>query len=233
MNVVHLWHVILDDFIEKDQELIKILSADEVKRAERFRFMIHRQHFIVARAFLRKILNLYTHEPAEALVFSYSEQGKPYLKSNPLNLHFNVSHSHNVAVFAITLQKEIGIDIEKVESHFNEAIAKRFFTLVEYQQLSALSKEQQIIAFYKIWSRKEALIKALGGELYALINKFTVNVHQNSELISFNYRQQKEVFHVETIDIVPHYQCAVAMLNPIERIEFWQWQKSGIISIRK
>lgn len=233
MNVVHLWYVILDDFIKEDQELIKLLSEDEIKRAERFRFRIHREYFIVARAFLRKILNLYTQKPPQKLSFLYGEHGKPYLSHHSFNLHFNVSHSHNVAIFAITSHKEVGVDIEKVEPHFNETIAERFFTMEEYQQLILLPKEEQVIAFYKIWSRKEALIKALGGELYKLINKFTVDLHKNRELITFNYGNQQNIFHVETVEISPAYQCAIAMLKPLERIELMRWEKSGISAMKK
>ncbi len=231
MNVVHLWYIILDDFTDKHQELAHLLSIDEKKRSERFRFITHRQRFIIARAFLRKILSLYTKETPQQLIFLYNNHGKPYLKNNPLNLHFNVSHSHNIAVFAITIQKEIGVDIEKVELRFNEAIAKRFFTVEECQQLMALPEKERVVGFYKIWSRKEALIKALGAELYLLINKFTVNLHKNIELIQFNYHDQQAMFHVENIDLQKNYQCAIAIEKPLEHIQCWQWQKQGIISI--
>src|SRR5260221_13237392 len=90
-NIVQLWHAILSDFNELDQFLINLLSPDEIERANRFRFAIHRQRFIISRGLLRKTLSLYTGIPPEQIVFSYGSHGKPYLKESPLQIQFNTS----------------------------------------------------------------------------------------------------------------------------------------------
>jgi 4'-phosphopantetheinyl transferase len=89
-NTVHLWRVWLNDFNIKVQNLTDLLSQDEKARATRLHFDIHRERFIIARAFLRKILHLYTGISPELIQFIYGRHGKPSIN---YPLQFNVSHS--------------------------------------------------------------------------------------------------------------------------------------------
>ncbi len=116
-------------------EFSSLLSTEEMVRAERFRFLEHRQRFILSRGILRQILSQYLHQPAESISFTIGEQGKPYLQDNPISLQFNLSHSADIAVYAFTLGNEIGVDIEKVDSEVNFAVADRFFSESENQQI--------------------------------------------------------------------------------------------------
>ena len=110
------------------------LHADERARAERFHFQSDREHFIVARGALRAILGFYLKRAPECLSFRYSSHGKPALalESGEDPIHFNMSHSHGVALYAVTCGREVGIDLEFIRSDLEvEQIAERFFSRQE------------------------------------------------------------------------------------------------------
>lgn len=224
---MHLWRALLTDFVTIEHILHQLLHADELYRAQRFRFPLHRQRFIISRALLRKTLSLYTGTPPESINFTYGPHGKPYLDTNPLRLQFNVSHSHDMAIFALTVNKEIGADIEQVENRFKEGVAKRFFTDQEFSELIELPENQRASAFYRIWSRKEALIKALGEGLYGPIKDFSISLKNEAEPILLHYDKRDYQFAIHSFQTHPDYQAAFATEIPIEEINHWQWTQSG------
>lgn len=203
-NFVHLWRAKLSDFNAKQDYLVSLLSPDEVKRAERLRFAVHKERFIIARGLLRKILGLYVDTPPVDIQFNYGKHGKPYLVNQPIQ--FNVSHSHDMAVYALTMRHEIGIDIEKVENHFKMDIAERFFNKEEFLELMHLPEVERPQAFYRMWAHKEAIIKLLGLGLYANISEN----HNNPYL-------------VHSFTIHPDYEAAFAIQSPFEQVLFWEW----------
>ncbi len=218
-NTAHIWRLFLPDFSKEALNLAKLLTDDERARAERFHFPIHQERFTITRGLLRKTLHLYTGIAPQALIFDYGEHGKPYLANNNSDLRFNVSHSHDMAVFAFTIHNEIGIDIEKMEASFKESVAKRFFSSSEYHELMQLTEVERIMAFYKIWSRKEALIKTLGKGLYTPLDSFSVSSQKDTQVVLCN----AEHYLVKNIDINPDYQAAFATSEPVTDIIEWQW----------
>ncbi len=164
-NELHVITISLD--LKEDQILLllRYLSKDEKERAFRFKFEKHQRRYIAARGSLRKILagqlNL---EPSE-IDLKYSKQGKPQIsaKQNKKNIHFNLSHSHELAIIGLTLNKPVGIDIEYLTDKKDHlGLAKRFFSNKEYEIISSLPKDNQNDAFYRVWTRKEAYLKATG-----------------------------------------------------------------------
>ncbi len=226
-HTVHLWRVALTDFATQEKELLSLLSPDEVQRAERFRFNIHRVRYLTARAMLRKILSLYINIAPEKIIFSYGKRGKPYLRDNPLDLQFNLSHSEDMAVYALTQQEEIGVDIEKMSAEYKESIAKRFFSSQEYLQLAALSKQEQIVGFYHLWARKEAVIKALGEGLFAPLADFSVSAQEKVETLVLTHAQKEHSYHIESFNVHPDYQAAFATSQTVENIFYWEWTLTG------
>jgi len=219
----HLWLAKLSDFTIAEQSLLALLSPDEAERALRFHFPLHRQRFIIVRGLLRKTINLYTGIEPEKITLSFGRHGKPYLQNNPLNLQFNVSHSDNLAVFALTIQQEIGVDIEKMEPYFNKAVAKRFFSPQEYTQLMALSTDERIKGFYQIWTKREAIIKALGEGLFTSSADFSVSLRQTKESIMVIHLKHEYSYHVESFLVPNDYQAAFSTLEPIENIVYKKW----------
>lgn len=185
-NEVHIWRSPLDSSPSILNQLQTYLSDDEQDRAARFRFDHHRHHFIVGRGLLRVLLGHYVQQAPHLLVFEYGDRGKPSLQmqgsqrsqgsQRPLgsdsmsqNLQFNVSHSGGVALYAIALNRRVGIDLEELRPMPNAAqLAQRFFTQREYAQLMAQPLDQHDLAFFRGWTRKEAYLKATGEGLAGL-----------------------------------------------------------------
>ncbi|MEM9218639.1 MAG: 4'-phosphopantetheinyl transferase superfamily protein [Cyanobacteria bacterium P01_F01_bin.150] len=182
---VHIWRSPLETSPTLLAQLHAYLSEDEQARAARFRFDHHRHYFIVGRGILRVLLGQYMHQHPQNIVFEYGDRGKPQLADSTVRdqdfrsqgsqrtlgsgLEFNVSHSGGVALYAIALDRRVGIDLEKLRPMADAAqLAQRFFTEQEYQQLLAQPTDQQELAFFRGWTRKEAYLKATGEGLGGL-----------------------------------------------------------------
>jgi 4'-phosphopantetheinyl transferase len=174
---IDIWRVCLDPGELPPHDLI--LSRDEAARASRLHFEHDRRRFVNCRTALRIILGRYldTH-PAEVR-FQYEKNGKPELASsqNSCDLRFNVSHSGEWALIAITSGRALGVDIEKVRPMSNHLeIAGRFFSARELEEILAVSEPRRQDAFFACWTRKEAFLKAIGAGLSYPLSKFSVSV---------------------------------------------------------
>ncbi len=113
------------------------------------------------------------------LRFCYRKYGKPALTDtcNEMPVYFNLSRSEGLALYAFTRAHEIGVDIECVHDAWEiETIAKQFFSAAETHVLHALPEGEKKNAFFKLWTRKEALIKAIGDGLHRPLNTFAVSL---------------------------------------------------------
>lgn len=176
---VHVWQLDLNLSIATIQSLLPTLSEDEKLRAERFYFQKDRDHFIVGRGLLRQILSSYLGREPNNFSFCYNQYGKPALNAVDGNeqVCFNLSHSHGLALIAVTLNRQIGVDLEYIRSDFScEEIAERFFSPKERAILRLFSTEMKAEAFFTCWTRKEAFVKALGKGLSFPLNEFDVSL---------------------------------------------------------
>jgi 4'-phosphopantetheinyl transferase len=219
-NTVHLWRASTAISDEEEREFRAILSADELERADRFIYPIHRKRYIAARGMLRQLLAYYMDILARDITFLYSHYKKPYLANT--NLQFNLSHSHDMAVFAFTQQFPLGVDIEKIENSFKESVAERNFSEKEFSQLMALPEDERIPAFYWIWSRKEALVKAVGEGLHVPLKSFSVSLQEREEQLHFEY-DSHSLWHLESFIAHPDYQSAFVTPQPVNKILYWDW----------
>lgn len=189
---VHIWCTDLNLPTELLTNLAGNLSLDERQRAERFYFEPDKKKFIACRGLLRIILSYYLNLAPDRLEFTYSLQGKPEL--NNTQLCFNVSHSHNLAVYAIALNRSVGIDLEYLRQIPNvQQLAERFFSPDESTMINTLNKEEQQEFFFRLWTIKEAYLKATGEGLAGLQKiavSFTqenaVNLYQTQDNILLN-----------------------------------------------
>jgi 4'-phosphopantetheinyl transferase len=168
---VHIWRARLDWPTEQLDQFALLLSPDEQKRANRFRFPRDRQRFIAGRGILRLILSCYLPIAADRLEFSYSLRGKPSL--NPLQaatpLTFNLSHSNQIALYAITCDRFVGIDVEYNRPLQDlDQLAQRFFLPSETALLYQCPLEHRHALFFRLWTCKEAYLKATGEGLTGL-----------------------------------------------------------------
>ena len=156
-----------------------VLSDAERQRASRFAFDRDRRRFMVARAQLRELLAVRLGVPPESIELAYGERGKPALGQHfaASDLRFNVSHSGDVAVYAFSRGREIGIDVEAVRTIRDaDDIAARFFSRRENEAYLALDPCDKPLGFFNCWTRKEAFIKALGHGLYQPLDSFEVSL---------------------------------------------------------
>lgn len=163
---VHVWIAHLSTLsISQKEALKKILTHNELQKFDRFHFQADRERFLLGRAGLKGILARYLGKPPIDIIFEVDEFGKPYLIDK--TLHFNISHSNDIVVFAISHSKTVGIDVEVCQSKINYlGIGQQFCTASELRQLSQLSDKERHVAFYRCWTRKEAFVKAIGMGLY-------------------------------------------------------------------
>jgi 4'-phosphopantetheinyl transferase len=155
---VDVWCVELD-FAPHGLE--SLLSRDELERADRFRSDRDRRRFVVAHGTLRAILGSRMSVDPGAIEFSAAADGKPKLRTG--GLQFNLAHSGELAVVAVTEDRAVGIDVEVMRTvRDRDRLAARLFTEQESSVYSAKTEPQRDRAFLEIWTRKEAVLKAIG-----------------------------------------------------------------------
>jgi 4'-phosphopantetheinyl transferase len=167
--------------------LVRFLSADERGRAGRFAFERDRRRYIVARAWLRQLLGERLGVAPESLRFVYQPHGKPALARcrGRRDLRFNVSHCGEVAAYAFVESREVGVDLEQVrELPDADDIAKRFFSPGERAAYLCLPQRERPRGFFHCWTRKEALVKALGAGLSHPLEAFDVSASRRGWTLS-------------------------------------------------
>lgn len=161
---VHLWPCLIAQHRHRLPEFESSLSPDERARAATFRFQKDRDCFVVSRGLLRSLLGRYLDEDPGWIRFSYNPCGKPFLARShrTANIRFNLAHSHGAAVFAFAIEREIGVDVEFIRADF-VIEDPQLFAPAEFLLLRSLSGEERVRCFFRLWTRKEALLKAMGA----------------------------------------------------------------------
>jgi phosphopantethiene--protein transferase domain len=219
---VHVWRIDLQQPGSLLEKFRSTLEADELQRASRFHFEKHRSGFVVARGFLRDVLSRYLETRPEALKFSYGDYGKPALAGR---LHFNLSHSHEVALLAITEDRQVGVDVEHIRADFaTEDIARRFFSRSEVESFNRLPTEEQVAAFFKCWTRKEAFIKATGRGFSQPLDEFDVTLAPEVAAALLRvHEDDASRWSISDIDVSEHYAGALVVEGPTPNIQYWQF----------
>jgi len=219
---VHVWRLALDQPESVLTQFRSTLDAGELERAGRFHFEKHRRHFIAGRGGLRYVLSRYLGVKPEELRFSYGPFGKPSLVGS--EVRFNMSHSHGVALFAVAADRELGVDVEHVRADFaTEDIARRFFSPVEVETFNAVPSEEQVAAFFRCWTRKEAYIKAIGRGLSEPLDAFDVTLAPGdaAALLRAEGREVSRWVMFE-LDAGAEYAGALLVEAPVSRLRLWQ-----------
>ncbi|WP_299102867.1 4'-phosphopantetheinyl transferase superfamily protein [uncultured Winogradskyella sp.] len=215
-NTVHIWSF---DFNIEDEAVKKyfhLLSQDEQARANKFKFDKDRRCYVVSKGVLRTLSGKYLNRNAQDIMFSYGEFGKPKFEQNT-DLNFNVSHSGDLATIGFVTNHTIGIDIEKIKNDFDTfEIASNFFSKKEIADLQLISKPEQYIAFYRCWTRKEALIKAIGSGLSFPLDSFSVTLDHDfiAEMQETHWdKSEKKEWNFHTFKPRAEYIAAVIVKN--------------------
>ena len=222
-NQIHIWRAYLNLSTAEVTQLAAFLSDDEIARANKFYFLEHRRRFIVARGILRQLLGNYINISPKEIEFSYGDRGKPQLSKYNNSLQFNVSHSQEYALFGFTVDRLIGVDIEYLREMSDAVkIARRFFSPSEFQLIASLGDRQQQKVFFKLWTAKEAYLKALGTGLAGLLNSVEISFEDDNLLIKEGKAILDNWFICSYIP-AENYIAAVAIDNKItnQQICFW------------
>jgi len=223
---VDVWRICLNLPNPTVKFLESTLSADESRRAARFHFPAARDRYITAHGGLRDILARYLNcEPAQ-LRFSSNQYGKPALKDH--QLEFNLSHSGEFALIAVTQGHKVGVDVERVRSDLEfERITKRFFSQNEISELMAVPPDQRQIAFFDCWTRKEAYIKAQGLGLSLPLESFDVSLTPNEPAMLRATRPdsgEASYWTLFSMEVDPCYAAAVAVEGKNLKFRLWDWK---------
>ena len=174
---IEVWQAPLDVGAESVVRFTELLSPDERLRAQRFHYERDRRRYVVARGVLRVLLGDYLGTPPASIAFGYTKYGKPVVAEPAAQIQFNLSHSEERALYAISRSRRLGVDIEYLNRDIDhEGLAKRFFAPGEYAALQRMRKSGRRRAFLACWTRKEAVAKALGRGLLLPLDQFEVTV---------------------------------------------------------
>jgi 4'-phosphopantetheinyl transferase len=226
---VHVWLLDLDQPDWLIRRLWKTLDDQERARAARLVFSTDRAHYTAAHGLVRHVLGSYLDIPPAQVIYGYGRHGKPYvvMADPPAVLRFNMSRSANLCLCAVTLDREVGVDIERIRvDRDHRGIADRYFSPAERAALLALPADQLVRAFYDCWTRKEAHLKATGDGLGVPLDSFDVPVIPDARSASAADRRGPRLM---SLPAVPGFAAALAVsgggcevtalsLRPVNRI---------------
>lgn len=205
---LHIWHIPLGGKALLEQTFAPLPSAAEVRQAAKFTHPELHQCYLKTRWAMREILGHYLDVPADQVQLRYAELGKPELipGAHQLDIRFNLTHSGDGALFAVTLGTELGIDMEKMEQKPRPIrLAKRYFTKEVVKQLEELSEAEQQVALLKLWTQYEAYKKAQG-----------VGLRGGDDLLPLDFKMKEGEFQAFPSDSGEASGWLVAQLNPAD-----------------
>ena len=226
---VHVWKAWLDVPITAIPQYQAMLSTEEQTKAQRFRFDRDRHRWIVAHAALRILLSKYLRTDPLHIHFRVNAYGKPALAplSQDRSLQFNLSHSANLALFAFSPQRHLGVDVEYMRTDIpHDQLAHYSFSAYEQAVLRQFSGEQKHQAFYNCWTRKEAYIKARGMGLSLPLDLFDVSLSPGEPAALLHSRESSQEvrrWSMQALLLEPDYAGALAVEGRGWHLHCWHW----------
>lgn len=213
---VHVWRAWLGQDTSEIARLATLLSPDERRRAASFHTQPDRNRYIYAHGVLRDILGRYLGSDPCSLRFHTTANGKPELASRAEGegLRFNMSHSGDLAIYAVTRDREVGVDVERMRPDLAVMdLARRFFAPQEVATLEGLPETLRRQAYFACWTRKEAYIKAKGKGLLLALSSFAVSVAPGDPAALLHVRDdatEPSRWTLQALDPGPGYAGALA-----------------------
>lgn len=222
---IQIWKITLPFDNKIINRLMINLSDDEIEKSSKFYFKFDSDTYISSRGVLRELISTYLKIPPKTIYFNYNQYGKPYLKDS--TLQFNISHSRNCILLAFTYDSPIGVDVEycKMDVDFL-AIAQDFFSNEEYKKLLSLPLDEKKLGFYRCWTRKEAILKAMGTGLSFSTKQIEVTLlpFEEVDIVNLDHNIPWEVSW-DLLEIFPQkdYIGAVAVGKKINNVFLQDW----------
>lgn len=177
-NTVHVWRAYFQPTLICDREFLDSISKDEMERAQRFIRQSDRDRYIFSHGLLRSLLSAYVDCAPQQIVLEAKQYHKPFLvcPDSSNDFRFNLSHSEDMVLIAITREVEVGIDVEYMR-RFPDAlrIVNSTFSVDERCFLNSLPPEDFEEAFFTCWTSKEAFLKGIGKGLSFPLDKFSID----------------------------------------------------------
>jgi len=216
-----------------------ILSSLELERARRFRFDLHRNRFVAGRGFMRTLLGRYLQTEPAKLEFSYNPHGKPFLSGAfaKSGLNFNLAHSENLALLAITRVGTVGVDVERIRPLTDaDQIVANFFSARESAAFHNLPIEQKLAAFFNLWTRKEAWLKATGEGIGSRLNAVEVSFLPGdpARFLSLPEDPQNTVlWMLHNLEPAPGFAAALAIPARTTSLRCYNWDEAANVKAVK
>lgn len=214
---VHVWNVDLNLDRDRINELGQFLTTQESQRAAKFINPMHGDRWIVARGYLRQILSEYLDLTPAQIVFKLGAQGKPAVEGS--GIEFNLSHSHDRAVYGISANFPIGIDLEYIHPLPAAELVDRFFSPAEQAIFHSLPVDSQQAAFFHAWTQKEAYLKACGTGLSTPLDRIEVSIDPTTPAAIIS-APIAGIWQIQKLEIAPDYASAIVVGGEWERIEY-------------
>ena len=228
-GVVYIWEGRLDAPDRVTAGARALLSARERKRADRFAYDRHRRRYTVAQAHLRRVLGQLTGTRPEDVRFHYEEKGKPYLAGGP---SFNQSHSEERIMIAVAASGRLGVDIEELRRvRLMLGIADKNFARDEATRLHAAPANERRRLFFRIWTRKEAFLKALGFGLTHPLRSFSVDPSPGAPqglLHVGDLPEEPARWHLGGVTCAPGAEAALAVDRAGIRVQPLRYDPAGL-----
>ena len=225
---LYIWCASLNASPDELSRFSSLLSPDEKTRAEKFYFERDANRYIVGRGILRLLVGAYLGMEASRIEFTYGPHGKPAVEAIFQNkiLQFNLSHSNDQAVYIFGWDRSVGIDIEHIRPMQDaDDFAEQFYSARERDLINSLSGDEKWTAFFKIWTCKEAFLKANGSGLTVPLDHTEIHLQSDGSVtLTFTdeVAGQAAPWHIETFEPVVDYQAAIAVAGHPCRIIFRQ-----------
>jgi 4'-phosphopantetheinyl transferase len=213
---LHLWLVNLNHHHSIVDESAKILSLNEMTRAEKFHFEKDRTYYIIRRCILKEIISKYLKIPSKDVKYTYHKYGKPSLKSDlDMKLYFNLSHSNGMALYAFSSDNTVGTDLEYINNPMFmkkdlSQYAETFLTPQELTNFLKIPEEKRKTIFFKLWTIKEAFSKAVGTGVHEFLKDIEIIGNRDIALGLKSIKYPGEIIRAKGFSFLFHKDYSAA-----------------------
>lgn len=209
-------------------EDFRYLSIDERKQAGRFHRISDRQRYIFSHVMSRIILSEYIGCKPGDVIYKRKDFGKPEIDGINRSIKFNLSHSENIILLAVSEKHEVGVDVEFIRELTNmDSLFEFTLTNDERRYINEFSTDQKIKIFYRLWTLKESLVKGLGEGLSIPLNTISVlsdNFIRSQTEYPIAPKNEKKDWKIFVLDIDFRYAGAVAVGGSISSVKLFHFE---------
>jgi 4'-phosphopantetheinyl transferase len=212
---VDLYSYDLDRIDATKLDVERVLSAEEIDRAARFKFAELRRRYTIAHLLLRVVLSSHAKSSPSELIFRAGSHGKPHLVDGPA---FNMAHSESTLLIGVADGGRLGVDVERLRDFDSiDALVEKNFSAAECVEWRAAAPEERTDMFLRAWTRKEAFIKAIGKGLSVPLAEFSVSLADTDGNALRDARQvvsDPDRWSVQSVPLRAGIEAAVAWDRP-------------------